>query len=70
MPLAKELLDGMLGADLIGFHIQAHCNNFQETVDRALESRVDREHFAVKRRRSRFDGTAVSHQCGVHRRFG
>jgi trehalose 6-phosphate synthase len=48
-PWQRELLDGMLGADLIGFHIQAHCNNFLETVDRALESRVDWEHFAVKR---------------------
>jgi len=46
-PWQRELLDGMLGADLIGFHIQAHCNNFLETVDRALESRVDWEHFAV-----------------------
>ncbi|HLK48468.1 MAG TPA: trehalose-6-phosphate synthase [Bryobacteraceae bacterium] len=49
-PWQKELLDGMLGADLIGFHIQAHCNNFLESVDRALESRIDREHFAVNRR--------------------
>ena len=49
-PWQRELLDGMLGADLIGFHIQAHCNNFLETVDRALESRIDWEHFAVKRR--------------------
>lgn len=46
-PWQRELLKGMLGADLIGFHIQAHCNNFLETVDRALESRIDREHFAV-----------------------
>jgi alpha,alpha-trehalose-phosphate synthase [UDP-forming] len=49
-PWQRELLDGMLGADLIGFHIQAHCNNFLETVDRALESRIDWEHFAVNRR--------------------
>ncbi|HVP52525.1 MAG TPA: trehalose-6-phosphate synthase [Terriglobales bacterium] len=48
-PWQRELLDGLLGADLIGFHIQAHCNNFLETVDRALESRIDREHFAVNR---------------------
>jgi alpha,alpha-trehalose-phosphate synthase [UDP-forming] len=48
-PWQKELLDGMLGADLIGFHIQAHCNNFLETVDNALESRIDWEHFAVNR---------------------
>ncbi|MGA2720932.1 MAG: trehalose-6-phosphate synthase [Bryobacteraceae bacterium] len=49
-PWQRELLDGMLGADLIGFHIQAHCNNFLATVDRALESRIDWEHFAVNRR--------------------
>jgi trehalose 6-phosphate synthase len=48
-PWQSELLDGMLGADLVGFHIQAHCNNFLETVDHALESRIDWEHFAVNR---------------------
>lgn len=49
-PWQRDLLDGMLGADLIGFHIQAHCNNFLETVDRTLESRIDWEHFAANRR--------------------
>jgi trehalose-6-phosphate synthase len=49
-PWQRELLDGMLGADLIGFHVQAHCNNFLETVDHALESRIDWERFAVTRR--------------------
>jgi trehalose 6-phosphate synthase len=39
----------MLGADLIGFHTQLHCNNFLDTVDRFLESRIDWEHFTVKR---------------------
>ena len=39
----------MLGADLIGFHIQSHCNNFLQTVDRTVESRIDWEHFAVDR---------------------
>ncbi len=48
-PWQSELLDGLLGADLIGFHLQAHCNNFLDTVDRALESRIEREHFAVNR---------------------
>lgn len=38
----------MLGADLIGFHLQQHCNNFLETVDCALESRLDWDHFAVE----------------------
>ena len=39
----------MLGNDLLGFHTQYHCNNFLETVDRALECRIDRERFAVTR---------------------
>jgi trehalose 6-phosphate synthase len=46
-PWKKELLNGMLGADLIGFHTQFHCNNFLDTVDRFLEARVDREQFSV-----------------------
>lgn len=49
-PWQRELLDGLLGADLIGFHVQAHCNNFLNTVDRVLEARVDWEHFSVKRK--------------------
>jgi alpha,alpha-trehalose-phosphate synthase [UDP-forming] len=49
-PWQRELLDGLLGADLVGFHTQAHCNNFLETVDAALESRIEWERFAVKRR--------------------
>jgi trehalose 6-phosphate synthase len=48
-PWQRELVQGLLGADLIGFHVQAHCNNFLDTVDRALEARVDWEHFSVKR---------------------
>ncbi|MGH9658706.1 MAG: alpha,alpha-trehalose-phosphate synthase (UDP-forming), partial [Bryobacteraceae bacterium] len=46
-PWQRDLIDGLLGADLIGFHIQAHCNNFLDTVDRALESRIDRERFDI-----------------------
>jgi trehalose-6-phosphate synthase/HAMP domain-containing protein len=48
-PWQVDLLDGLLGADLIGFHLQAHCDNFLGTIDRALESRIEREHFAVNR---------------------
>ena len=49
-PWQRELLEGLLGADLIGFHIQAHCNNFLETVDATLEARTEWERFAVTRR--------------------
>jgi alpha,alpha-trehalose-phosphate synthase [UDP-forming] len=48
-PWQAELLDGLLGADLIGFHIALHCNNFLATVDRVLEARTDREHMTARR---------------------
>ncbi len=46
-PWREEILDGMLGASMLGFHTQAHCNNFMDSVDRYLESRIDRERQAV-----------------------
>jgi trehalose 6-phosphate synthase len=48
-PWQEQLLDGLLGADLIGFHTQAHCNNFLDTVDRGLEAQIERERFTVRR---------------------
>ncbi len=48
-PWQRELVDGLLGADLIGFHIQSHCNNFLQSTDRVVESRIDWEHFSVQR---------------------
>jgi trehalose 6-phosphate synthase len=46
-PWKKELLDGMLGSDLIGFHTQLHCNNFITTVGRELEALIDLEQFSI-----------------------
>ncbi|MES2876894.1 MAG: trehalose-6-phosphate synthase [Pseudomonadota bacterium] len=46
-PWREELLAGMLGSNILGFHTQFHCNNFVDTVDRFLEARVDRESFNV-----------------------
>jgi len=43
-PWKDELLDGMLGNDLLGFHLQYHCTNFLETIERSIEARVDTEH--------------------------
>jgi trehalose-6-phosphate synthase len=48
-PWQSDVLDGLLGADLIGFHTQAHCNNFLETTERAFESQIDWEHFTARR---------------------
>lgn len=49
-PWDKQLLDGMLGADLIGFHLQQYCNNFLDTVDQTLESRLDWNQFVINLR--------------------
>jgi len=37
-PWQNEILDGLLGNDLLGFHIRYHCRNFMDTVDQALEA--------------------------------
>src|SRR6266702_2020342 len=49
-PWREELLDGLLGSSILGFHTQFHCNNFVDTVDRLVEARVDREMFTVSYR--------------------
>ncbi|MFA5117689.1 MAG: trehalose-6-phosphate synthase [Candidatus Omnitrophota bacterium] len=48
-PYQQEILDGMLGCDLIGFHVQFQCNNFLDTANRLIECRVDTEKFSVVR---------------------
>jgi trehalose-6-phosphate synthase len=49
-PWQRELVEGLLGADLVGFHIQTHCNNFLQTVDRAVEALTDWDRFEVSRK--------------------
>lgn len=46
-PYRVEILKGMLGADLVGFHLQQHCNNFLDTVDRMVEARLDWDRFSA-----------------------
>lgn len=46
-PWRNELLQGLLGSSILGFHTQLHCNNFLDSVDRYLETRIDRENNAV-----------------------
>ena len=47
LPWKEEVIHGLLGSSIIGFHTQFHCNNFLETVDRFVESRIDRERESV-----------------------
>jgi alpha,alpha-trehalose-phosphate synthase [UDP-forming] len=46
-PWKEELLDGLLGNDLLGFHIRQHCANFLDTLDRTVEALVDNERMTV-----------------------
>ena len=49
-PWRHEILEGMLGSSIVGFHTMQHCNNFMDSVDSFLEARIDREHNAVIQR--------------------
>lgn len=46
-PWRTELLEGLLGSTIVGFHTRYHCKNFMETVDRNLEARIEHEQFTV-----------------------
>jgi trehalose 6-phosphate synthase len=52
-PWRDEILDGLLGSSILGFHTQQHCNNFFDAVDTYVESRIDRENHAVVQGRRR-----------------
>jgi len=46
-PWREELISGLLGSSVVGFHTQQHCHNFIDSVDAFMESRIDREATAV-----------------------
>jgi trehalose 6-phosphate synthase len=46
-PWRQEILRGMLGSTILGFHTRYHCKNFIETVDRYLEARIEHEHSTI-----------------------
>ena len=52
-PFHEQLLDGLLGSSIIGFHTRLYCNNFMDSVDRFLEARIDRAASVVVQNRGR-----------------
>ncbi len=46
-PWRREILEGLLGSTILGFHTRFHCKNFIETVDRYLEARIEHEHSTI-----------------------
>ena len=59
-PWQRELLSCLLQADVLGFHTLYHCHNLLDTVDRAIECKIDREHMTVTLQRTRLSRGAVS----------
>ncbi len=49
-PWRQQILEGLLGSSILGFHTQFHCNNFLDSVDCYLEARIDREQHGVAMR--------------------
>ncbi len=47
-PWREEILRGLLGSSVLGFHTQFHCQNFLDSVERFLESHIDRDQPVVK----------------------
>ena len=43
-PWQEEILDGMLGNDLLGFHLSSDCQNFISCVDTNLNAQADPEY--------------------------
>lgn len=47
-PYAAEILDGLLGSDIIGFQVPLFRINFVDCIDRTLESRINHEDWSVR----------------------
>lgn len=46
-PWKKEILEGLLANDLLGFHLNYYCTNFFNTAAKELEVKIDHETAAV-----------------------
>lgn len=63
-PWHQEVLRGMLGSSILGFHTRFHCRNFLESVDRFMEARIRLEESTVT-----FDGKLTqvkSYPISIH----
>lgn len=67
-PWRQQILEGLLGSSIIGFHTQQHCNNFIDTLHSFIECRIDRESHAViqKTRRTMIRPYPISVEWPLH----
>ena len=66
-PWKEELLNGMLGNDLLGFHLRIHCQNFLDTVDREMEAKVGLGEVRDHARRPDHLGSALFRSASISR---
>ena len=64
-PWQDEILDGMLGNDLLGFHLSGDCQNFLNCVDANLDAHVDSEYGLVDYRGRDYPGAPVSPSASI-----
>ena len=60
LPWRDEVLEGMLGADLLGFQVPDDATNFLATVERVLEVKVDGGRVQLPRRTVEVDAFPIS----------
>lgn len=46
-PMRKQILEGLLSNDMLGFHVRYHDENFISTVEREIEARIDKEKTSI-----------------------
>lgn len=67
-PYRNEILEGLLGSSIVGFHTQQHCNHFLDAIDAFLEARIDREDSGAihRARKTRVRPYPISIEWPVH----
>ncbi len=54
LPWENDIMDGMLGSDVIGFHHEDYCLNFLDSCDRGMGYKYEKDRQIVERNDGRF----------------
>jgi trehalose 6-phosphate synthase len=64
LPWSRELLRGMLGCDLIGFHVQEYVDNFLESAETLLDAEVEGNVVRYQGRETRAEAYPIGIEVG------
>jgi trehalose 6-phosphate synthase/phosphatase len=70
LPWRREVLEGLLGADLVAFHTRGYCDNFLECVRRILAAPVEGSTVRFRGRRVRVGAAPISIDTARFERLG